>query len=73
MSVFRKKDTLIVFGYMSKALVYHAITRLDVLSEAKRSGFTRVEFAQKGSGGNYVYDLTGSTLPRCDVSERLCI
>ena len=73
MSVWKKGESLIIFGYMSKALVYQTITRLGVLKDAKAAGFKRVIFSPKGSGGDYVYDLSGGELPRCDKVGKLCL
>lgn len=72
-SVFPKDGALIVFGPMNNALVFNAIRKLNILQEAKSAGYRKVTFGDKITGGRWHYDISGSTLPRCDLAGRLCL
>lgn len=73
MEVAVKNNTLIIFGPLSKARVYQSITRLDVLAKAKEAGFKTVDFIDRGNDGRWTYDLTGPSIPKCDIRNRLCL
>ena len=64
---------LYIFGYLNNAFVYQATTTGKVLENAKAVGFKGVEFYSKGSDGMWLFDVSGASLPRCDVGKRLCL
>ncbi len=63
---------LVFLGYLNDSSVYQAVTAGKVLEGAKEIGFAGVEFASKGRAAFWRYDLTGQTLPSCDITQRLC-
>lgn len=64
---------LVIMGYINKPFVYNAISKLDVLRQAKSAGFKRVEFMDKGPDGRWIFDISKPTLPRCDIVPRMCL
>lgn len=68
---------MIFFGYFNNSDIYRLITQGNVLANAKAVGFRGVAWQGKGAllsgyGGWWMYDLSGSELPRCDRHKRLC-
>jgi hypothetical protein len=69
-----KYPRLMFFGYLNAPAVYQLITNGKVLENAKEKGFLTIDFFSKSSDeGHWYYDLSGQTIPRCDINHRLCI
>jgi len=69
-SDFRRYPELIIWTYLTKAMVFKLITESKLLDGAKEAGFKMVDFWDKGNEGHWFYDLTQSG--SCDVNKRLC-
>ena len=71
---YRKLYPRLVFtGYLSDSLVFQIARKGEVLKNAAALGFAGVQFISQGEGGVWLYDVSGATLPRCDVSGRVCL
>ena len=71
---YRKLYPRLVFtGYLSDSLVFQIAGKGEVLKNAAALGFAGVQFISQGEGGVWLYDVSGATLPRCDVSGRGCL
>jgi hypothetical protein len=67
------ETTLLIFGYLSKAMVYQVAFEANILGEAKGLGFKRVDFDDKGDEGHWIFDLSKpGDPPRCDNANRVC-
>jgi hypothetical protein len=64
--------TLLFFGHFSKAFVFQAVRTGQLLRSAKNLQFKSVAFFDRGPDGLYVFDLTGSEVPRCARFDRVC-
>lgn len=63
---------LMIYGWMTKALVYQLITDGKILDNGKSAGFTKIDFVDRGDDGRWTFDLSGDAIPRCDVRNRVC-
>lgn len=70
---FKKYPRLWLFGYMNKPFVYRAITEWQFLAKAKERGFQSIEFFDKGPDGIWLFDISGSSIPACDIPKRICM
>lgn len=64
---------LTIFGFINAPIVYQLSTEGGVLKNAQALGFHGVEYSSKGSAGRWLYDISGKTIPRCDINQRLCL
>jgi hypothetical protein len=65
---------LVFTGYLSDAMVFQiAGSKGQVLKNAQALGFAGVQFISEGAGGVWLYDVSGATLPRCDVGANVCL
>lgn len=67
-----KYPQLHLFGLLTNPIVFQAITSGRVLQSAKDLGFQSVEFYSNTGQGGWWFDLSGATLPDCDVAKRVC-
>lgn len=67
---FGRYPELIIWAYLSKAMVFQLITQGKILDNAKQAGFEMVDFFDKGNEGHWFFDLTKAG--NCDVYNRLC-
>lgn len=63
---------IIIWAYMGKPFVYQMISQTEVLKTAQSLGFKVVDFWDKGAGGHWFYDVSGTEVPRCDTNRGLC-
>ena len=45
----------------------------QVLKDAQAVGFRSVMFYSSAGNGGWWFDISGPTLPNCDVNKRLCL
>ncbi len=64
---------LVFFGNLSDSLVFQISGKGEVLKNAAALGFAGVQFNSLGAGGIWLYDVSGATLPPCDVTGRVCL
>ena len=62
-----------LIGFFNGPMIHQLIRTGKVLESGRARGFGGVMFIGKGHEGDWLYDISGPTLPKCDVAGRLCL